>query len=410
MIDYHEYRLANGLQVILHQDMSTPMAVVNMAYNVGSRDEQADKTGFAHLFEHLMFGGSRHVPDFDTPIQMAGGENNAFTNSDMTNFYNILPAANLETALWIESDRMLYLNINDKTLENERRVVIEEFKETCLNQPYGDMWHHINAMAYQQHPYQWPTIGKDPSHIADATLSDVQGFFKKFYVPNNAVLVIAGAIDIEKTQAYIEDYFGDIPSGDIKKAEYVMEPIQQSPREKEIRAQVPLRTLVMAFPMCGRAHQDFYACDLLSDILANGSSSRFYVNIYKKSLCSTIDAFVSASFDPGLFLVEAKPLEAVSLQEAKSLVWKELDMICQERISEEELSKIKNKAESSLVYSETSILNKAMNLAYYAILGDTAAINNQTERYQCVSADDMLRVAQQLFDRNKTNELIYIPN
>lgn len=409
MIGYKEYYLNNGLQVILHQDASTPMVVVNTAYKVGSRDESKDKTGFAHLFEHLMFGGSKNAPDFDTPIQMAGGENNAFTNSDMTNFYNVLPAINLETALWLESDRMMQLNINSKTLGNEQKVVIEEFKETCLNQPYGDLWHHINDLAYQEHPYNWPTIGKVPEHISDAQLSDVEGFYNKYYRPNNAVLVVAGDIDISQTKSLIEKYFEEIPRGEEIQRNYRPEPKQQELRDRVVRANVPLETLVMAFPMCDRYDEKYYACDLLSDILANGMSSRFFINIYKKSYCSTIDAFISGTFDPGLFLIEAKPVTGVTMDEVKSLIWQELDLISTELISDDELAKIKNKAESSLIYSEVSILHKAMNLAYYAVLGDTAQINMQTDKYAAVTAEDIRSVAAEIFDRERHCELLYIP-
>lgn len=409
MIGYEEYYLNNGLQVILHQDASTPMVVVNTAYKVGSRDESKDKTGFAHLFEHLMFGGSKNAPDFDTPIQMAGGENNAFTNSDMTNFYNVLPAINLETALWLESDRMMQLNINSKTLGNEQKVVIEEFKETCLNQPYGDLWHHINDLAYQEHPYNWPTIGKVPEHISDAQLSDVEGFYNKYYRPNNAVLVVAGDIDISQTKSLIEKYFEEIPRGEKIQRNYRPEPKQQELRDRVVRANVPLETLVMAFPMCDRHDERYYACDLLSDILANGMSSRFFINIYKKSYCSTIDAFISGTFDPGLFLIEAKPVTGVTMDEVKSLIWQELDLISTELISDDELAKIKNKAESSLIYSEVSILHKAMNLAYYAVLGDTAQINMQTDKYAAVTAEDIRSVAAEIFDRERHCELLYIP-
>lgn len=409
MISFEKYVLDNGLRVILHQDKSSPMAVVNVAYDVGSRDEDPEQTGFAHLFEHLMFGGSLHAPDFDGPIQLAGGENNAFTNADMTNFYNVVPAQNVETALWLESDRMLSLNINDTTLEVQRKVVIEEFKETCLNQPYGDLWHHLSGLAYQVHHYQWPTIGKVPEHIEQAKLEDVTSFYAKYYTPQNAVLVIAGNIDIDKIKQTVNRYFCDIPAGEKYHRDLHSEPLQTTRRTKTIEASVPLPSLIEAFPMCSRLDDDYYASDLLSDILANGRSSRFYTQIYKKGLCSTIDAFISGSFDPGLFIIEARPMPGTTLGQAKEKIWNELEKVKSQGVTDKELEKIKNKTESSLVYSEVSSLHKAMNLAYYEILGDASMINEQSQKYQDVSRDDIQRVANTLLQASLSNEIIYLP-
>ena len=409
MIAFEKYVLDNGLRVILHQDVSSPMAVVNVAYDVGSRDEEVEKTGFAHLFEHLMFGGSANIPDFDTPIQMAGGENNAFTNCDMTNFYNILPAENIETALWLESDRMMKLDFSPKSLATQQKVVIEEFKETCLNQPYGDMWHHLSDMAYKEHSYRWPTIGLVPEHIQDAKLEDVEAFFYRYYRPNNAVLVVAGNIQISDIKSQINKYFSDIPAGIEFKRSLPVEAKQLQLRSKIIEAAVPLPSIIMAFGMCNRLNDDYYAIDLLSDILANGRSSRFFVNIYKKSICSTIDAFISGTFDPGLFIVEARPMPGVSIDQTREVIWKELNEIKAKGVQSEELEKIRNKTESSLVYSEVSILHKAMNLAYYEILGDAEMINIQSQKYQNVTAEDIKRVANEILSQEQCNEIIYLP-
>ena len=409
MIAFEKYVLDNGLRVILHQDASSPMAVVNVAYDVGSRDEEVEKTGFAHLFEHLMFGGSANIPDFDTPIQMAGGENNAFTNCDMTNFYNILPAENIETALWLESDRMMKLDFSSKSLATQQKVVIEEFKETCLNQPYGDMWHHLSDMAYKEHSYRWPTIGLVPEHIQDAKLGDVEAFFYRYYRPNNAVLVVAGNIQISDVKSQINKYFSDIPAGIELKRLLPVETKQSQFRSKIIEAAVPLPSIIMAFGMCNRLNDDYYAIDLLSDILANGRSSRFFVNIYKKSICSTIDAFISGTFDPGLFIVEARPMPGVSIDQTREVIWKELNEIKAKGVQLEELEKIRNKTESSLVYSEVSILHKAMNLAYYEILGDAEMINIQSQKYQNVTAEDIKRVANEILSQEQCNEIIYLP-
>ena len=409
MISFEKYVLDNGLRVILHQDTSSPMAVVNVAYDVGSRDEEQERTGFAHLFEHLMFGGSANIPDFDKPIQMAGGENNAFTNSDMTNFYNILPAQNVETALWLESDRMMKLDFSQKSLAIQKKVVIEEFKETCLNQPYGDMWHHLSDLAYKEHSYRWPTIGLVPEHIENANLVDVEAFFYRFYRPNNAVLVVAGNIQIEETKQKISKYFDDIPAGVQTNRKLPVEPKQKILRSKTVEAAVPLPSIIMAFNMCDRLNDDYYAIDLLSDILANGRSSRFFVNIYKQSICSTIDAFISGTFDPGLFIVEARPMPGVSIDQAREVIWKELDEVKRNGVLDEELEKIRNKTESSLVYSEVSVLHKAMNLAYYEILGDANMINLQSEKYQKIKAEDIKRVANEILLPEQCNEIIYLP-
>ncbi|HCV51529.1 MAG TPA: peptidase M16 [Saprospirales bacterium] len=409
MIAFEKYVLDNGLRVILHQDASSPMAVVNVAYDVGSRDEEVEKTGFAHLFEHLMFGGSANIPDFDTPIQMAGGENNAFTNCDMTNFYNILPAENIETALWLESDRMMKLDFSSKSLATQQKVVIEEFKETCLNQPYGDMWHHLSDMAYKEHSYRWPTIGLVPEHIQDAKLGDVEAFFYRYYRPNNAVLVVVGNIQISDVKSQINKYFSDIPAGIELKRLLPVETKQSQFRSKIIEAAVPLPSIIMAFGMCNRLNDDYYAVDLLSDILANGRSSRFFVNIYKKSICSTIDAFISGTFDPGLFIVEARPMPGVSIDQTREVIWNELNEIKAKGVQSEELEKIRNKTESSLVYSEVSILHKAMNLAYYEILGDAEMINIQSQKYQNVTAEDIKRVANEILSQEQCNEIIYLP-
>ncbi len=409
MIAFEKYVLDNGLRVILHQDESSPMAVVNVAYDVGSRDEEVEKTGFAHLFEHLMFGGSANIPDFDTPIQMAGGENNAFTNCDMTNFYNILPAENIETALWLESDRMMKLDFSSKSLATQQKVVIEEFKETCLNQPYGDMWHHLSDMAYKEHSYRWPTIGLVPEHIQNAKLGDVEAFFYRYYRPNNAVLVVVGNIQISDVKSQINKYFSDIPAGIELKRLLPVETKQSQFRSKIIEAAVPLPSIIMAFGMCNRLNDDYYAVDLLSDILANGRSSRFFVNIYKKSICSTIDAFISGTFDPGLFVVEARPMPGVSIDQTREVIWNELNEIKAKGVQSEELEKIRNKTESSLVYSEVSILHKAMNLAYYEILGDAEMINIQSQKYQNVTAEDIKRIANEILSQEQCNEIIYLP-
>lgn len=408
MITFERFKLANGLTVIIHEDKSTPMVAVNVVYNVGSKYEEPDKTGFAHLFEHLMFGGSINIPDFDDHIQDAGGENNAFTNTDLTNFYEVLPAENIETALWLESDRMLQLRFSKKSLDTQKKVVIEEFKETCLNEPYGDMWHHLSRLCYEVHPYQWPTIGKDMSHIAEATLDQVKTFFYHYYRPDNAVLVLAGNIDVKKGIELVEKWFGSIPAGHYTKPNYLYEPPQIEFRQDILRQDVPHDAVYQGYHMAGRMDDGFYACDLLSDVLANGRSSRFYQRLYKEQeLFSTIDAFISGTVDPGLFIIEGKTMPGILMEKAKKAIKLELDMLKNDLISEQELSKLKNSVESSLLYSEVSVLNKAISLAYFEVLGDADMINIEAERYHNVTAEDIRNAAQQVFREENCSEVLY---
>lgn len=408
MIEYERYVLKNGLRVLIHEDKSTPMVAVNVLYDIGSKDENPEKTGFAHLFEHLMFGGSANIPDFDDPIQLAGGENNAFTNNDMTNFYDVLPAENLEVALWLESDRMLSLNFDEKVLETQRKVVVEEFKETCLNEPYGDVWHHISELAYKQHPYRWPTIGLEPKHVEDAKLEDVKEFFFKFYRPNNAILVVAGNVKPKKALRLVEKWFEDIPAGESRFRQLPVEPPQQDFREKTVEGKVPVDALYLVFHTCSRTHPDFYAVDLLSDVLASGPSSRLYRRLLKeKKLFSHIDCYITASNDPGLLIVEGKPTDGVSMKDAEKAIWEELELLISEPISQSELEKIVNKSESSLVFSEVSVLNKAINLAFFELVGDASIINRETSLYQQVTVEEMHRVAQDVFRRKNCSKLIY---
>jgi len=408
LIEFSRFELANGLRVVVHEDKSTPMVAVNILYNVGARDESPDKTGFAHLFEHLMFGGSANIPNFDEPIQMAGGENNAFTNNDITNFYSILPAENVETAFWLESDRMLSLNFSKESLEVQRKVVLEEFKETCLNQPYGDVWHHLSDMAYKVHPYQWPTIGKVPKHVEDATLEDVKNFFYKYYRPNNAILVISGNTTTEAIKALAEKWFGQIPKGEVITKNIPQEPKQQQLVQRTKYAKVPIDSLYLAFHISGRGNKDYYATDLLSDVLSNGASARLYRRLLKeKRLFSQIDAYVTGNIDPGLLIIEGKPVEGVSLAQAKMVIWEELEALKKDLIPEKELLKYKNKVESTLVFSEISILNKAINLAFFELLGDIDLINREKEIYQEITVADIQRLAQTIFVVENCSELHY---
>lgn len=407
MIEFEKFTLNNGLRVLVHTDRSTPMVAVNVMYNVGSKNEQIDKTGFAHLFEHLMFGGSENIKDFDGPIQMAGGENNAFTNADVTNFYNVLPAKNIETAFWLESDRMNQLAFSEKNLEKEKRVVLEEFKETCLNQPYGQVWHHLTAMAYKQHPYRWPTIGLIPEHIENASLEDVKAFFYKFYRPNNAILVVSGDVSLAQIEGLAEKWFGTIQKGESFERNIPIEPAKNQIESKYLKESIPSDSIYLSWAMCSRLDPDYHATDLLSDALASGRSSRLYQRLKKdKPLFASIDAYISGSMDPGLFIIEGKPMPDVSIQKAKAAIFEELDIIKSEGIQERELEKLKNKVENGLVFSEVSILNKAINLAIYELLGDAHLINKQSRLYQNVDTEDIKRMANKIFT-NAYNELVY---
>ncbi len=411
MVNFEKYKLSNGLRVILHRDVTTPMVGVNIVYDVGSRDEHIERTGFAHLFEHLMFSGSLHVPDFDIPIQMAGGENNAFTNADMTSFYNIVPAANIETVLWLESDRMQHLNISTEAFEIQQKVVVEEFKETCINEPYGDLMHHMVGLAYEKHPYRWPTIGLVPEHISEATLDEVKEFYRTHYTPSNAVLVIAGNIDVHKAKDLVSKWFGDIPKHKNKQRNLPQEETQRKFRSKTVTADVPLPILYRGYHMVDRLHPDYYAYDLLSDVLGNGRSSRLYQRLYKeKNLFSMIDCYISGSFDPGLFMLEGQPLPDVSMDTARAAILEELASIKQNPIEQDELQKLKNKVESGLAYAEVNILHKTQSLAYFEILGDADRINLEGSYYQKVTSDDILRVANLVFDESNCTEIIYKPN
>ena len=408
MIKFKKFQLDNGLKVLVHEDKHSPLVVVNLLYDVGSKDEADDKTGFAHLFEHLMFGGSIHVPDFDKPIQIAGGENNAFTNSDFTNFYNILPAKNIEVAFWLESDRMLKLAFSEKSLEVQKKVVIEEFKETTLNKPYGDLWHKMSSMAYRSHPYKWPTIGLTPDHIDDASLDDVKSFFFKHYCPNNAILSVAGNTNMEQVKSLAEKWFGPIAPSLNNGRSLPKEIEQKSPREELLEANVPLNALFLAFPMYERVHADFPAADLLSDLLSEGKSSRFYRKIVKNANSfSQLYAYLSGTIDPGLFIIDGRLLPDSDFDLGLELIWKEIEAVKKGDIEAEEIQKLKNKYLSSLVYADVSILNKAINLAFYELLGDANLINKQLEIYEEVTKDDIVRVANEILDESRQNLIRY---
>ncbi len=408
MIQFQKRVLDNGLTVLVHEDPSSPMAAVNILYDVGARDEDPARTGFAHLFEHLMFGGSANIPDFDGVLQRAGGNNNAFTSNDITNYYDVLPAVNLETALWLEADRMHLLDFSPRSLEVQRKVVCEEFKEHYINQPYGDVWHLLRELTYTRHPYRWPTIGLELKHVEDATLEDVEAFFYKHYRPDNAILCVAGGVKAEQTFQLVEKWFGGIEAGGRPPRNLPQEPQQLEAREKTVEAEVPVDVLYRAWPMCARRDHDYHASDLLSDVLSAGESGRLHRRlVMENELFSDLEAYVMGSLDEGLFVVEGKYAEGVDRAEAEAALEAELEAIRSTPIGEDELEKVRNQSEAHEAFGNVSVLSKAMKLCYFELLGDAADINQETDRYRSVTAADIQRVAREILRPERANTLHY---
>jgi zinc protease len=410
MIHFDSFTLANGLKVIVHQDKSTPMAVVNVIYNVGAKDENPSKTGFAHLFEHLMFGGSINIPDYDEPLQKAGGENNAFTTNDLTNYYCQLPAENIETAFWLESDRMLSLAFSKKSLEVQRKVVCEEFKEHYINKPYGDVWHKMRDLAYTSHPYKWMTIGKELKHVEDATLEDVKNFFFKHYTPCNAILVVAGNVTTEQVKSLAEKWFGPIPSGEKYQRNLPQEPQQTIARKLEVKANVPLDAFYKCWHIYPRLDDRYYVADLITEIMSGGGSSRLYQSLVKeRQLFSNIECFHFGSTDAGLLTIEGKLVKGIKMEDAETAIDEEIKKI-QQGVTDKELEKVKNKTESMMAFEDMSVMNRATSLAMYALLGDANLINTELEKYRAVTAQQIMEESKIIFDENNSNTLYYYSN
>jgi predicted Zn-dependent peptidase len=408
MIDYTREVLDNGLTLIHHHDKTTPFVIVNTLYKVGAKHEDEHRTGFAHLFEHLMFSGSKHFADFDKPLQEAGGENNAFTNNDYTNYYDMVPAVNVETPMCLEADRMVNLNINKKSLDVQRKVVCEEFKENYINQPYGNVWHILREMVYEKHPYRWPTIGKELKHVEDATLEDVKAFYSKYYQPSNAILVLAGNIEKEQASKLAKTYFGELTGNAVEKRIFE-EPEQTIAKEKTVYEDVPLNAVYIAFKICDRLHPDYYASDVTSDILSNGTSSRLHQKLVKEEKAFVeIDAYITSSDDIGMFVVEGKITDGIELQKATDLIWAELKKMQEEKVNESELQKCKNKMLTYMNFSEASLLNRAISLAYYELLGNANLINEEEKQYDAVNAEHIQQFAQKTFTKERSNTLFYL--
>lgn len=409
MIEFEKFTLENNLRVIVHQDKSTPLACLNILYDVGARDEDENKTGFAHLFEHLMFGGSVNIPSFDEPLQMVGGENNAFTTNDLTNYYCTVPAENIETMFWLESDRMLSLAFTDKSLEVQRSVVIEEFKQRYLNQPYGDVWLILRPLVYEKHPYKWATIGKEISHIENATMDDVRSFFKKHYNPSNAIMVVAGNVEVEQVKQLAKKWFEPIPFASKPNRNLPVEPKQTKPRRLTVERDVPASAIYKVYHMCARADEEYHTVDIISDILSRGNSSRLYKTLIKdKQLFSDINAYVMGDMDKGVFVISGKIPDNVKMEDAEQAIIDEVEKLRTELIDEIELQKCKNKVESSLTFSETDVLTKATNLAISELLGSADLINEEITRYSKVTAEKIKEQATIIIDENNCTTLYYL--
>ncbi len=408
MVNFENFTLSNGLRVYVHEDHTSPTAVLNILYNVGSRDENPDKTGFAHLFEHLMFGGSINIPNYDEPLQRVGGDNNAFTSPDITNYYITLPSVNIETAFWLESDRMLSLSFDPEVLEVQRKVVIEEFKQRYLNQPYGDIWLKLRPLAYEKHPYQWATIGKEISHIENATMEDVKAFFAKYYTPNNAVMVVAGDVTLNQVKALSQKWFEPIPPGVSVSRKLPVEPPQKARRFLEVEAHVPTDALYMTFHMPGRFDENYLPTDLMSDMLGRGKSSRLYKQLVSNDrIFNSLSGYVLGSVDPGLLVVTGKLAEGHGLEEAENRIWEVLNSFVNQGFSNKELEKVKNKAESTLVFSEVELLNRAMNLAYAAVNEIPDYVNKEVDLIREVDAENIREQAKNILTVENSTVMYY---
>jgi predicted Zn-dependent peptidase len=408
MIRIDKYGLENGLKLVHHYDASTPMVVINVLYNIGSKDDDSGQTGFAHLFEHLMFGGSVNIPSYDHPVQLAGGENNAWTSNDVTNYYVVLPYQNAEIGFWLEADRMLSLDFNQQSLDVQKQVVIEEFKQRNLNQPYGDVNHLVRCMAYKVHPYQCPTIGKELSHIEQVTLEDARQFFFSHYAPNNAILSVAGNISFDKAKFLAEKWFADIPYREIKKRDLPEEPLQTEARFMEVEREVPVNVIYKVYHTDQRRHPDYYISDIISDILANGRSARLYQRLVKQEKIFTeVNAYISGDIEAGLFYLTGKLSDGISFEKADECLQREVDLLKTEMAEEYELEKVKNKYESGQLFGEINLLNKAFNMAYFELLGDAEKMNEEISRYREITPEQIRKKAQEIFRKENSSTLYY---
>lgn len=411
MINYNRFTLDNGLRVLVHEDKSTPLVAMNVLYNVGSRDEDPTSTGLAHLFEHLMFGGSINIPEYDMPLQMVGGENNAFTNNDITNYYLTIPSENIETGFWLESDRMLELDFSQKNLDTQKNVVTEEYNQRYVNQPYGDAILKLRPLAYKVHPYRWPTIGMDITHIENTNLNQIKKFFFSHYAPNNAIIALTGNIGNDLAYKLTQKWFGPIERREVQKRNLPAEPVQTEERRLTLEKDVPSTALYKVWHTGPRTSADFYTLDLITDLLAGGESGRLYNKLVReKKLFSEINAYITSDIDPGLIIVQGKLMKGVDIQHAEESVNKVITGLLDKNGIIEEMEKVKNKFESSTVFSNTSILNKAVNLAMYELLGNPELINSEVEAYKNVSLEMVMEAAGRYFVLSNCSTLYYKSN
>jgi len=409
MINFSRFRLDNGLRVIVHEDRSTPLVAMNILYDVGSKDENPSFTGMAHLFEHLMYCGTANIPEYDLPLQLAGGENNAFTNNDITNYYLTLPSGNIETAFWLESDRMIEPDFTKKKLDIQKSVVIEEFKQRFLNQPYGDVMLLLRPQAYTIHPYRWPTIGMDISHLENIDLDHVKDFFSQHYTPGNAIVTLAGNIEPVKAYDLAVKWFGSIPASDRAQRTIPLEPVQTKEKKLTVERNVPSDALYKAWHMGPRISEDYSALDLLTDLLAGGESGRLYNRLVRdKNLFSEINAYITSDVDPGLVILSGKLMRGTDIMKAEKAVNEVINELKESELSDYELEKVKNRFESSVVLSNTSILNKAMNLSMYELLGDPYMVNMEVESYRAVSREMMRETAIKYLSPENCTTLFYL--
>ena len=409
MIKVERYTLSNGLRVLYHYDANTRMTALNVLYDVGSKDDLPHRTGFAHLFEHLMFGGSANIPDFDTPLQLTGGENNAWTSSDITNYYTIAPTHNIETAFWLESDRMLRLAFTEQSLEVQRHVVIEEFKQRNLNQPYGDIFQLIRPVAFSSHPYRWPVIGRNIEDIETATLDEVKDFFYAHYAPNNAILCVSGSISYEETVRLCEKWFSPIPRREIASRNLPIEPLQTEPRRLTVERDVPLDAIVKVYHMCARNGAQYHACDLLSDVLGTGASSRLYKElVQEKQLFNSIDASISGEIECGLLIINGKLNKGVSIEEGEAAILEEIEKLQKQGVSNREMNKVINRFEAEHLVSNLNYTDKAANLAYHELIGRAEDINTEVDKYKVLTPEDIQRAACDVLRENNCSTLYYL--
>lgn len=408
MIEFTKFRLDNGLRVLAHEDRSTPLVAINILYDVGSRDEDSQSTGLAHLFEHLMFGGTPRIHEYDKHLQLAGGENNAFTNSDITNYYISIPAPNIETGFWLESDRMQSIDFSERNLEVQKKVVTEEYNQRYLNQPYGDAMLLLRPLAYSTHPYRWPVIGSDISHIEKTDIDEIKMFFFSHYAPNNAILSVTGNISPDKVFKLAEKWFGPVKERKIIERHLPAEPLQTQKRILQVERKVPSSAIYKAWHMCRRDDPDFMTLDLITDLLSGGESGRLYTKLVKKEkLFSEINAYLTSDIDPGLIILYGKLMDGIEPEHAGDRVDEVIIELMNKYAPAREIEKVKNKFEAAAAIENINILNKAFNLAYFELLGNPELVNKQVELYRMTDRNSVIETSGKYFRESNCSTVYY---